>query len=240
MSKSLTRAAVPRQCHAPYRQAVAQTPKNFAIERVTVTPYEPAGRVRTSTSTAVPTRFFATVYLAEPRMVVEMVVRVAVGGQARVTELRIETDPRDSISTTTLRRVLIDPMLRSALAEASIPIDERSEVVSNAYRAPGTPDDSFAADAADDRVRYAAQIYGHALASGSRAPTEAVALEMHVSKATASRHVREARKAGLLPKRGASGPYPLGARVAAETLAAMAERFAETGKLPGDGQGAER
>lgn len=204
-SKALERAALQGQCRDPYRQSVPQNPKNFVIERVTVTPldarFEP---VRTSPTAGVPPRFRAEVHLSEPRLVVYMTVRVIPPGQPRVTEIEIRADPRDSISTTTLRRVLVDPMLRAALTEAETPIEAADHIHPGAYRFPGAPEGTYWVSphpsTADERVPAAAAIYKSAVAAGSKAPTEAVALELRVSKASASRYVRAARAAGLLPK----------------------------------------
>lgn len=183
----------------PYVRGMARQPKNFAIESVRVSPYEPAARVRIGPTAYVPRRFFATIVLTEPRAEVEMVVRVSAFGQASATEIKIETAPHESITTSTLRRILIDPMLRAAVAKATLPAEPVGDSPTTFRTVEG---DLWSSPpvGTDERVVAAARIYTEAKAARNRAPTEAVAAALGYSRAQAARYVKRARETGLLPK----------------------------------------
>lgn len=175
-----------------YHPGMARRPKNFTIECVNVTPSDPTPRIRNSPTTVVPASFRATIHIEDPRVVAEVVVCVATGGQANITGLKIEVDVRQPITTSLLRRVLVDPLLRTAIAAASTPIADHDEAkYQSCFRI-------------TDKVLTAAGIHREATASGSRAPVAAVSMLMKVSRVHASRYVATARQAGLLPATGRS------------------------------------
>lgn len=201
------------QCHVQYRRGVPQPPKNFLIEIVgNVRPHERAVAVRVGPTSVVPSRFTAWVVLAEPRVRVDLELVVLSATKPVVRELTVtpSVDGAAPITTTTLRRVLVDPIVKAVMDKAAKfsegRVIDRSDVLPGAFQLPGDPDDEFRltppTDQPNERVRQAAQIYGQAAAFGSRAPTEAVAQALNVSKAQASRYVRAAREANLLPPLG--------------------------------------
>lgn len=179
-----------------YGVEVAREPKSFRHHVVIVQyPDDELSWVRISPQTSVPERFRALIRLDEPDLRAVLTIRVDPSGRARVVGLEIETDQRDgAITTSLLRQVLIDPMLRAALRAAQhprFPLVEQQDGQTAA--APSV--------AVDDRVIQAAHLYREALASGDRAPTAAVAAAMGYSRAQASRYIRAAREANppLLP-----------------------------------------
>lgn len=153
-------------------------PERLQIERIVISPDAHAQRVNRSARNTIPDRFRATVYLTEPKLVLDMVIRIAVGGQPRVSELQMECHPGESITTSLMRQVPIDTIVRRALGEASLP------------RVP--------IDQSGDRVERAALVYRQAVSAGSYAPTEAVAAELGYSRSHAARLVGQARDRGLL------------------------------------------
>lgn len=228
------------QWHRPYRRTVPRQPKNFAIETVVhVTPAQRWVPIRTGPTTYVPSRFTARLLLAEPKLVVDVDVVVGTGGQARLQELAVIADQAGAvpISSSTLRRILVDQVLRAVLTAASrSDATDRPDLRPGAFQLPGDEEEAWVEGKGTPQVRRAAQIYISARASGSRAPTEAVATEMNVSRSQASRYVRAARDAELLPEADDSPYVTPGAAIAAKTMADMTRKFAETGKLPGDSE----
>lgn len=171
--------------------------------------------VRTGDDTAVPGQLKALFILEEPPVQVHMKVRVDGSGRPRVEELSLV--PNDAlggaITTTTMRGVAVDALMREALEHATIKVKMRPDVHALGFQVPGDPDDMVRVSpdpAASnkgtrvprDRVERAAQIYFNALNAGSNAPAEVVAKELGYSRATAARDIRAARKRNLLPPLG--------------------------------------
>lgn len=204
---TLTYRSLQPSSGAPYRRPVAQQPKNFRIASVVVFPGEHVGSVRISPTEAVPARFRAQALLEVPPLLVELEVFVEPGGFPRVDELTIRATNKARLTGATLRQVLLDQLLRAAIAEASIPAIDRSDVAPGAFQT--SADDEQTAwigmpPGASERVRLVAEIYNRNVAAGSRAPTQAVADTIHISRPQASRYVKRARELNLLPPVGVS------------------------------------
>jgi hypothetical protein len=136
-------------------------------------------------------------------------LEVSPGGRTEVRELTVSSlrvEGAAPVSTSTLRRILVDRIVQAVMAEAARyaegKVIDRADVQPGAYQLAGDPDDSvrLGAPKTKPRVAWAAQIYRSAMAAGSYAPTQTVAQELHVSRSQASRYVAEARGAGLLPQ----------------------------------------
>jgi hypothetical protein len=204
-------ARVSPQRPQPYLHGVTRMPKNFVIDRVQTSDHR-GNWIRSGRTNIVPEEFKARISLFDSEMFVFMTIRVDPGGQARVIDLRVELaeDGADAITTTTLRRVLVDPMLRAALAVATKTVKERDDVLPGVnppvFQVEGDGGDENARvywsppAGANERTAQAAEVYQQAVVSGSRAPTEAVAAAMGYSRAQAARYIRAARDAGLLPQ----------------------------------------
>lgn len=216
--KSLPSRALPRQCRVPYLHDVPREPKDFTIDQVLVQRHERSGLIRTGPETAVPTRFSASVVLTQPELTVWMDVRVdQAGTRPRLIDLRLTTDIRAAITTSTLRRVLVDQLLQAALDRATVAVEGHPEIHPDAFRAEGEPTDhawvsppprpsSRGRATPDDRAREAARIYSEAVIGGSRAPGVAVANAMGYSRAQVARYIRRARDLRMLPPLEQSSP----------------------------------
>lgn len=212
---ALPSPALPSQCPGPYRLDVPRLPKNFQIAWVSIELLEPEGYLSTGPDTAVPSRFEAHFQLAKPEAAVTIEVFVGADLRPVVLELRIRSKVRTPITTSVLRQVLIDQLLREALNKATVPSAVREEWLASlplggqpqsrktdaATRpAPSAPE--RLRGNADEDARTAAQIYAEAVAAGSRAPAVAVANTMNRSRAQVARYIRRAREMGLLPALG--------------------------------------
>ncbi|TLW93552.1 hypothetical protein FFT09_09215 [Saccharomonospora piscinae] len=180
----MSRALV-RESHRPYRPGMPRQPKNFSIAWVSIEPLSPTGYLPTGPDTAVPTRFIASFALEQPQASVTIEVFVGADLRPVVVDLAIRANVKEPITTSVLRRVLVDQLLSRALAEAAVP---REPTDQPRHRRK-----------VDQEAELAARIYLEAVATGSRAPTMAVAHTMNRSRAQASRYVRRARELGLLP-----------------------------------------
>lgn len=180
--------------------ARAQT---FRIGRIHVTPHESSTQIRTGPGTAAPSRFQADVMLEIPAMHAVVNVMVGDGGLPVVEQLGMEPLPGTMLTSTTLRAVLLDPIVRAALKEASRPVVERPDVAAGAFQVDGDPDETHAwvsvPAGADDRVLQVARLYREALAAGSRSPAADAAAAVHISRAQVARYIRRARAGGLIP-----------------------------------------
>lgn len=187
-------------------------------------------------ATAVPVRFSARFLLSEPLFVVSMdlamegirpVVRRIEAVRGRVNERGIVVDTEGGITTTNLRQILVDRLVRLAVEKVRQPIEQlpeeaRAQLIRggaepafadrftrNAFRIPGvTPPGQYQFSppppahterkSTRDRVAEAAQHYRQAVENGSHAPGKDVALVMGISTSQASRYLKSAREAGLL------------------------------------------
>jgi hypothetical protein len=169
---------------------VPRPPKDFEIAWVSIEPREPGGYLRTGPDTVVPALFGASFALEKPRAAVMIEVFVGADLRPYVAELTIRANVQTPITTSVLRRVLIDQLLREAMAKATV--HSRGDLTVGQERGRGH---------VEDDARRAAEIYSEAVASGSRAPAVAVANVMNRSRAQAARYIRRARELGLLPAR---------------------------------------
>jgi hypothetical protein len=161
----------------------------------------------------VPTRFIALIDLGQPKLRLTVSMDVIVdqaGTRPRLVELNLQTDLRTSITTSTLRRVLVDQLLQVALDRATVSVTADPEIHPGAFKATGEPDSEAwvsppprppgrGSGTPDDRAREAARIYSDAVTRGSRAPGVAVANTMGYSRAQVARYIRRARELRLLP-----------------------------------------
>lgn len=186
--------------------------------------------------TAVPMRFSARFLLSQPLFVVSMdlamegirpAVRRIEAVRGRVNERGLIVDTEGGITTTNLRQILVDRLVRLAVEKVRQPIERLPEesraalirggaapdfaarFTSNAFRIPGvTPPGQYQfspppaahseRQSTRDRVVEAAQHYRQAIANGSRAPGKDVAIAMGMSTSQVSRYLKSARDAGLL------------------------------------------
>lgn len=177
---------------------------DYDVDVVRVSPHHYAPLVRTGTTTGAPGTFSTTCYVDEGRLAVIGVITVIPGGQAVMVEMTVHGGPATAtttapVTTSSLRRILVDQIVRAAVTEATVdmPPDDVGD--------PSTLGERMES-ASQARAAEAAKHYLAAQASGSSAPTLAVAAEMDVSRSQASRYVRAARDAGLLPPTSPGAP----------------------------------
>ena len=173
-----------------YRSGVPRPPKDFEIAWVSIEPREPGGYLRTGPDTKVPALFGASFALEKPRAAVMIEVFVGADLRPYVAELTIRANVQTPITTSVLRQVLVDQLLREAMAKATVRSPNSTPVEEARARGHGEED-----------ARRAAEIYSEAVATGSKAPAVAVANVMNRSRAQAARYIRKARELGLLPAR---------------------------------------
>lgn len=168
--------------------------------------------IRTGETTAVPSLLDAEIHLIDPPVVVRLLIEVADDGRSRVCEFQVTpASIRDSVTTSMLRKLPIDELVRRTLERATrADLRPRPDIHPGAYQLSTDPEHQAWVSpepqpggrgraVPGSRVRRAAEIYQQAVANGDKAPTEAVAREMGYSRPTAARDVRAAREMGLLP-----------------------------------------
>lgn len=209
----------------------------FVVDGVDVDlPHTHMWWVMVDQATAVPTRFSARFSLSEPLFVVAMdlamegirpVVRRIEAVRGRLDARGIIVDTEGGITTTNLRQILVDRLVRLAVEKVRQPIEQLPEeareqlirggaapefadrFTANAFRIPGvTPPGQYQfsprppahteRSSTRDRVAEAAQHYRQAIENGSHAPGKDVAIAMGVSTSQASRYLKSARDKGLL------------------------------------------
>lgn len=174
---------------------MARLPKDFRIAWVSpVEPREPITYIRTGPDTAVPTRFRASIALATPDAAVQIEVFVGADLRPRVFDLSIRTNVQTPVTTSLLRRVLVDQLLREAMAKAETPVSSLPAGTTvgpelHAHEPIGK---------ADEDAQTAARIYSEAVTAGNPAPAVSVATAMGRSRAQVARYIRRAREIGLL------------------------------------------
>lgn len=175
---------------------MARQPKDFQIGWVSpVEPREPVSYMRTGPDTAIPMRFRASIALAVPDVAVAIEVFTGADLRPRIYELTVRSNVQRPITTSTLRQVLVDQLLRAAVKEAEIPVS--SLPAGTVLGTPPVP----ATGKGDEDASTAARIYSEAVASGNPAPAMAVASVMGRSRAQVARYIRKARQLGFLPER---------------------------------------
>ncbi|MGH3867820.1 MAG: hypothetical protein ACRDQ4_17175 [Pseudonocardiaceae bacterium] len=89
-----------------------------------------------------PSRFAAPIELQQPELTVWMDVIVdEAGARPRVVELQLYVDVRTSLTTSVMRRVLVDQLLTAALDEATVHVENKPGIHHAAFSAQGDPDD---------------------------------------------------------------------------------------------------
>lgn len=200
---------------------MVREPKDVEVATCFVTPDRNAGWVRTGDeNTAVPTRMRALLHLVEPRVEVHLVITVSPGGRALVRDFAVTpTDVNIPVTTSLLRRIPLDFLLRTALDRVAREAMGRPDIQRDAFQLKGDPEhlawvspqpppSGRGREVPRERVVRAAEAYKQALARGSKSPAEDVAAVMGYSRATAARDLRTARELGLL---AAPGQEPAGA-----------------------------
>lgn len=184
-------------------------PKNFRIDWVSVEPVESRGYLPTGPDTAVPAFFDAHIQLGDPPAVVGIEVQVTADAGPAIVELSIRSNSRSPITTSVLRQVLVDQLLREAMNAAVVPASVREEWLAtlppeHRERAvsTGTAPVPDGLSQADRDAHTAAQIYTEALAAGSKSPAVMVGHTMNRSRPQVARYIRRARELGLLPPLG--------------------------------------
>jgi hypothetical protein len=184
-----------------YRLIVPRPPKDFEVAWISIEPREPKGYLRTGPDTAVPAWFGASIALEKPRAAVMIEVFVGADLRPYVSELTIRANVQTPITTSVLRQILVDQLLREAMAKASVPAAEMEAWLATLPAAARAPGENPSFGRAEEDARRAAAIYAEAVAAGSRAPAAAVATVMNRSRSQAARYIRNARELGLLPTR---------------------------------------
>lgn len=203
----------------PYRHPMPRVPKDFTISSIEIEKTAPVTRL-VAPGRAAPSWFDAKVTLGELPLELTITVVIGPGGEPLAKRLDITAQASEVITTSGLRRVLVDQLLKAAVAEASFPVEYVHGITDDpgaiAYKTPGPgplgeegpiinvdvsghlPGDTRQ-QRQDERARQAAKIYAAAVNSGSRAPGDAVATEMGYSRSQAARYIRRARELGILP-----------------------------------------
>jgi hypothetical protein len=167
----------------------------------------------------VPAWFDAEIKLADFPLTVTITVVIGLGYEAFAKRVELVAADGSAVTTSGIRKVLVDQLVKAAVAEASTPVQRRDELVVSGEGAAwetagpgplGEPGPIFRMTVQpfpattrqqrlDERARQAAKIYAAAVNSGSRAPGDAVATEMGYSRSQAARYIRRARELGILP-----------------------------------------
>lgn len=197
--------------------AMAPRAPASSIGRIHIEPGEGALQIRTGPKVAAPSHFKASIELKAPPMRVILWVRLDGGAAPVVEELALRPAPGSPLTSTTLRLVLLDPLIRAVVKKASRPVIERPDVAPGAFQVKGG-DQRHAwvsvPPGADERVLQIASLYNQALSAGSHSPAADAAAAVRLSRAQVARYVRRARAVGLIPPvdqvitKGAAGPRP--------------------------------
>lgn len=189
----------------------------MAFELVS-SPAERSMMLLTRPGRAAPSLIEAMARLDDLGLTLSFHVRVDPGGTIRVAALTIHPtgSPADgAITARALRGIRLDQLARAAVRQQEQPASMLPDVGLGAFQVPGDPADQAWVSpvpgrrrAPREKAEEAARIYIKAVASGSKAPTMAVANELGYSRSQASRLVRAARDAGLLDQAQAAPAGP--------------------------------
>lgn len=186
---------------------VPRAPKNLRIDSVTIERLSPEAYLPAGPDNAVPVSFEAHFQLGEPPAAVRIEVFVTPDHGPVVLELGIRSNTATPVTTSMLRQVPVDQLLREAMTAAAVPASVREEwLASLPSGTTATTAEPGVNTPADHDAHTAAQIYSEAVASGSKAPAVVVGHRMGRSRAQAARYIRRARELGLLPPLGSSEP----------------------------------
>ena len=180
-------------------------PKNLRIDSVTIEHLGSRGYLPAGPDTAVPVNFEAHFLLEEPNAAVRIEVFVTADVGPVVVELNIRSATRTPVTTSVLRQVLVDQLLREAMTAAAVPASVREEWLATVPpNQTATTTEPTEHTQADLDAHTAAQLYSEAVASGSKSPAVVVGNTMGKSRAQVARYIRRARELGLLPPLGSS------------------------------------
>jgi len=190
-------------------------------EQLRAEPGEHSRPVLVRKGVSAPSTVVAAVALPELGVAVALTVRVDVGGTVRVAELSVharETPTTAAITVRALRSIKLDALAREAVRQCESPVIMREDVMPGAFQLPGDDPNVLWVPGGGrvpgrphtprEQAERAAKLYTEAVASGSRAPTQAVAAELFCSRSHASRLIRSARDLGLLANPGAPTTTP--------------------------------
>lgn len=201
-----------------------RAPKDFTVTSVKISK-DPSSYPRLiADGVAAPSLFAAEIDVAELPFSVTVTVVIGFGGEALAKRIEAVASDAGSITTSALRKVLVDQLVKAAVDEASFPVTMEARGTGS-LSSGSSADASFVIDGPglfgepgpityvqpdalpitgrqqrlDERARLAASIFLQAVATGSRAPSDAVAKEMGYSRSQAARYIKHARELGLLP-----------------------------------------
>ena len=191
-------------------------PTDFEIGTVYIDVEDRIAPVSISATEYVPRKFWARFQLVRPKLEVVALIWIASpGNRPTIRQLTMVANENTPVTTTVLRRVLVDQLIKEAVKAAAMPtrVVTGLDVAGHAYEAHGgiwvgpapQPLSGRGRDTANGNAEAAARIYSAATASGSRAPGMEVKAQMHISRSTATRHIRRARELGLLGPPEAEG-----------------------------------
>jgi hypothetical protein len=188
-------------------------PRDFQVAEFRAQAEERSAAIRNGPQTAIPSRFTAVARLVEPPVHVSLWAVADNDGYGHVRVWRLEIENAEamsagSITTSRLRELLVDQLVKRAVKELEVPWTARPEHGEDAFEIPGDSEATVRVGLPpagerralpDVSVDEAATIYNDAVHAGNRAPTLAVARELDYSRSHASRLIREARRRGLIP-----------------------------------------
>lgn len=208
---------------SPYRLAMPRAPKDFTVTSVQIQRASSFPRL-IAEGVAAPDRFEAEIEVAELPFSVIVTVMIGFGGEALAKRVEAVAPEDGSVTTSALRKVLVDQLVKAAVSEAAFEVKMQPRGAGG-ISSGSSADAAFVVDGPDpfggpgpvtymqpdalpltgrqqrqdERARRAAAIFSEAVASGSRAPSDAVAREMGYSRSQAARYIKHARELGLLP-----------------------------------------
>lgn len=214
----------------PYDPDMPRRPSSerFVVGDLVPRADERAGWVAINHSSAMPSRFTIDAQLKEPPCTVWIDAVVDSSGEIRVKSLHVDVPLPGpaSISTTSLRSVLISQLVRGAVQRLAQPIEVLPDVHRGAFHVAGTPEaevwigtptrEGRGRETPRDRIRAAATHYRDAVAQGSRSPVKDVARRLNFSESQTSRYLKAARLEGMLDDVPAPTPGRRMATVQAE------------------------
>lgn len=160
--------------------------------------------IRTGPRTVLPRQFEISARVGSLHVVLDVLVEIP--GFTRVTSLRIvPVSMTGSVTSSAMRHeVLIDQLVRLAVAELEEPWEEAPEFPGGWRTASEGPGQfyiggPFRRPPRGELVAEAARVYNEAAAKPGAAPTLAVATALQFQRSQASRLIRAAREAGLIP-----------------------------------------
>ena len=189
--------------------------------------HESARPVLTRPGYAAPSVIVASAELADVGLSLNFAVFVSPGGTFRVRRLTVSAAGSSAaITSRALRTIRLDYLAHEAVRQHEQPVSMLPDHDSGAFQAfqfaadatdpwgshgnfrdIRNPQDQIWRSSpalgrrltSREQAEQAARIYTEAVATGSRAPTQAVAAELGYSRSQASRMIRTARDLGLLP-----------------------------------------